>query len=83
MINDKESIAIATFVAFRKKYKEGLMTNNPNIIQLSQLLQQDWYRYCDAARVPEYIDQNDMNEILDAKTNWNRKNSLINLITIR
>ena len=73
MINDKESIAIATFVAFRKKYKEGLMTNNPNIIQLSQLLLQDWYRYCDAARVPEYIDQNDMNEILDAKTNWNRK----------
>lgn len=73
MINDKESIAIATFVAYRKKYKEGLMTNNPNIVQMAQLLQQDWMKYCDAARVPEYINQNDMNEILDAKTSWNRK----------
>ena len=73
LINDKESIAIATFIAWRKKYKEGLMTNNGNIIKAAQLLQQDWLKYCDAARVPEYINQNEMNEILEAKTSWNRK----------
>lgn len=72
-LNDKEALAIATYCAYIKKFKEGLMTNNPNIIQMSQLLEQKWYRYCDAARVPQHIDQNDMNEILDAKSNWNRK----------
>lgn len=72
-INDKESIAIATFCAYMSKYKEGLRTNNPNIIQMAQLLEQKWNRYCDAARVPVYFDQNDMNMILDAKTSWDRK----------
>ena len=43
------------------------------MLQEAQLLEQRWYRLCDAARVPIYIDQNDMNEILDAKTSWNRK----------
>lgn len=72
-INDKESIAIATYCAYIKKYKEGLITNNPNIIQMAQLLEQKWYRYCDAARVPMGFSQNDMNEILDVKTSWDRK----------
>ena len=73
MLSEKESLAIATFVAYRKKYKEGLMTNNANILQTAQLMLQDWLKYCDAARVPEYLNQNEMNDILDAKTNWNRK----------
>ena len=72
-INSKEAIAIATYCAYIKKYKEGLMTNNPNIINLAQTLEQKWYRYCDAARTPEYFSQNDMNEILDVKTSWDRK----------
>lgn len=72
-INDKECLAIATFCAYIKEFKEGLKTNNPNIVRLSQELERKWYKYCDAARVPEYIDQNDMNEILDAKSSWNRK----------
>ena len=49
------------FVAYRKKYKEGLMTNNANILQTAQLMLQDWLKYCDAARVPEYLNQNEMN----------------------
>lgn len=72
-IDDKECLAISTFCAYMKKYKEGLKTNNPNIIQMAQLLEQKWYRYCDAARVPASFSQNDMNEILDAKNSWDRK----------
>ena len=56
-----------------ERNKEGLMTNNANILQTAQLMLQDWLKYCDAARVPEYLNQNEMNDILDAKTNWNRK----------
>jgi len=30
-LTDKEANALATFVAYTQKYKEGLLTNNPNI----------------------------------------------------
>lgn len=72
-ITDDEAIAIATYCAYVTKFKEGLMTNNPNIIQMAQLLKQEWLQKCDAARVPSSISMNEMNEILDAKTSWNRK----------
>ncbi len=72
-ITEKEAMAIATYCAYSDKFKEGLITNNANIIQLSTLLKQEWNRQCDAARVTDYLSQNDMDEILDAKTSWNRK----------
>jgi len=34
-INDKEVIAIATFVAYVIKYKEALQTNNPNLLKIA------------------------------------------------
>ena len=43
------------------------------IVQMAQALEIKWNRQCDAARVPDSISQNEMNEILDAKSNWNRK----------
>lgn len=71
-ITDKEALAIATYVAYTQKYKEGIITNNAAITNMANLLKADWLKYCDAARVT-YINQNDMNEILDVKTSWNRK----------
>ena len=71
-LNDKEVIAIATYVAYTQKFKEGLITNNAAITNMANLLKAEWLKYCDAARV-DYINQNDMNNILDAKTSWNRK----------
>lgn len=72
-INEKEKDAIACYLAYTKKFKEGLKTHNQLILQESQLLEQRWYKLCDAARVPQRINQNEMNEILDVKTSWNRK----------
>lgn len=37
-LNDKEALAIATYVAYVSKFKEGLITNNPNLINLSNTL---------------------------------------------
>lgn len=71
-ITEKESIAIATYVAYVQKFKEGLITNNAAITNMANLLEAKWLKYCDAARI-DYINQNDMNNILDAKTSWNRK----------
>lgn len=72
-LTDKEALAIATYCAYITKYKEGLMTNNPTIIQMANTLKQQWLVQCDQARTPEYLNQNEMDQILDAKTNWNRK----------
>ena len=49
------------------------MTNNSNIISVANLLKQQWNVQCDQARVTDYLNQNEMDQILEAKTNWNRK----------
>ena len=72
-LTDKEVDAIAAYCAYTAKFKQYLQTNNKDILQAAQFLQNEWNRLCDAARVSEYISQNEMNDILDAKTSWNRK----------
>ena len=71
-LTNKEAIAISTYIAYTQKYKEGLKTNNGNIINLATNLYGIWLKQCDQARVTE-INQNDMNQILDVKTSWDRK----------
>ena len=72
-LTEKEKDAIACYCAYVKRFKEGWATHNQGMLQEAQLLEQKWLKLCDAARVPTYINQNDMNKILDAKTNWNCK----------
>jgi hypothetical protein len=72
-LNEKEKDAIACYCAYTKRFEEGWSKHNQQMLQEAQLMEQRWYRLCDAARVPKYINQNEMNEILDAKTSWNRK----------
>lgn len=72
-LTDKEAKAIATFIAYTQKYKEGLKTNNTVMINLAQNLEQKWLKYCDQARVSK-LSQNDMNQILNIKNSWNRHN---------
>ena len=72
-INDKEAIAIADYIAYTYKYKEAIKTSNAALMQIAKDLKQTWLFHCDQARVGEFISQNDMITILDAKTSWNRK----------
>lgn len=72
-LTDSEALAIATYCAYITKYKEGLITNNTNIISISNTLQQKWQIQCDQARTDQYLSQNEWDDILDSKTNWNRK----------
>lgn len=72
-LTDKEAMAIATYCAYVTKFKEGLRTNNANIIKISEELRRRWLTQCDQARIPEDISQNEIDEVLDAKNNWNRK----------
>lgn len=72
-ITDKEAMALATYCAYTYQFREGLKTNNPNIVKLAESLYQMWTRQCDQARVGYYMSQNDWDKVLDAKTSWNRK----------
>lgn len=72
-ITSEEALAIATDVASVELFKKGLSTNNQGLIQMSQVLEQKAARYIDQARIPESISDNEMNEILDAKTSADRK----------
>ncbi len=73
LLNQKELRAIGAYVAYVTLFKEGIRKRDGNIIQLAQSIKTDWLRLCNAARVPEYFSQNDMDRILDVKTSYNRK----------
>lgn len=70
-LSDKEAMAIATFIAYSEKFKEGLRTNNQNITNQAIQLQKIWLQQCDQARVTS-LNQNDMNQILEIKGSWDR-----------
>ena len=72
-INDKEAIAIADYIAYTVKYKEALRNNNSTTFQLAQTIKKQWLINCDAARVPEYVNQNEMNDLLEVMSSSNRK----------
>ena len=72
-ITDSEALAIAAYLGYTKFYKESLITRNAATLQFAQTMQMDWLKKCDAARVPDHISQNDINEVLDVKTSWDRK----------
>ena len=74
LINDKEMRAIASYIAYAYFYKEGLRKRDGNILQLAQTINQDWLKFCNSARIPTHLSQNDMDSILDAKLSWGRKN---------
>ena len=73
VINDKEAIAIADYIAYTIKYKEALRSNNQNVFQMAQTIKKQWLVHCDAARVPEYVSQNEMNDLLEVTSSYNRK----------
>lgn len=71
-ITDKEATAIATYIAYVIKYKEGLKTNNGDILKVSQMLYGQWLKQADQARTKQ-LSQNDMDAILEASSSWDRK----------
>lgn len=73
MITDDEALAIATYVASIDYLKRGLKTNNQALITLSKELERKTAIYTDQARIPEYLSQNELNEILDASVSHDRK----------
>jgi hypothetical protein len=72
-LNGKEVDAIAAFCAHADMFKASIRTRDQATLQLAQLMEQKWKNLCTQARVSEYINQNEMDEILNVQTSWDRK----------
>lgn len=72
-LTDREAEALATYCAYILKFREGLATNNQGLIQVSEMLRQKWLLQADQARNDYYMSQNEWDQVLNAKTDWNRK----------
>lgn len=72
-LNVKEIDAVAAFCAWANMRKKYLMTGDAGTLNRTQLLEANWKSLCTQARVPIYINQNEMDEILNAATSWDRK----------
>lgn len=73
LINEKEQKAIAAFIAYTETFKDALRRKDKNSLQIAQALKEEWLRKCNAARIPNHLSQNDMDQILDCKYRWDRK----------
>lgn len=69
----KEKEAIANYCAYVHMHKLGMATRDKSTVELSMMLKQEWNRTCDNARTPDYLNQNEVDEILQAKHSWDRK----------
>lgn len=72
-LTDSEARALATYCAYVLKYKEGIQTNNANTIRVAEDLRLKWLTQADQARTDYYFSQNEWDQVLDAKTSWNKK----------
>lgn len=73
LLNEKELDAIAGFCIWANTRKNAIMTKDNSTMQLAMYLEQNWKVLCSQARVPDYINQNEMDEILNVGSSWDRK----------
>lgn len=72
-LTDKEIDAIAAFVAYTSDFKAARMSRDKNAFEIANYMEQTWKRLCTAARVPQNLNQNEMDEILNVAASWDRK----------
>ena len=73
LVTDKEIDAIAAYVGYSLTYKDAIKFRDRSLMEIAQMLKQDWLRLCNAARIPSNLSQNDMDSILDVRVRWDRK----------
>lgn len=72
-LNEKELDAIAAFCAYSRTFKEALVTRNANTMKFAEVLKAEWLHKCTQSRVPNYMNQNELDEILNVGVSWDRK----------
>lgn len=72
-LNEKELDAIAAYCAYATDWKQARLTRDNFTFQMMQKSEQIWKSLCTQARVPDHVSQNDMDQILNVATSWDRK----------
>ena len=72
-LNESEVDAIAAFCAYTDTFKKALVVKDQTTLTFAQILEQKWLKKCTQARIPSSLSQNDMDEILNVSTSWDRK----------
>ena len=73
LITHKEITAISSFCIYVYNSKKLNITKDTTIANLLPMYKQDWERKCQNARMPEYMSQNDMDELANVGVSWDRK----------
>lgn len=71
MLTHAETRAIATYVAYIQMFKLALKKLADK--DMVMFLKKEWQRMMANARVPEFINQNEMNYLLNVANSWDRK----------
>jgi hypothetical protein len=82
-LNFKEVDAIAKYCAFVELQRKAMVTKDQSTFQMALVLKQQWQFAVEDARTPLYLNQNDMDKILDVQTSWDRKRFGISFKPIR
>lgn len=72
-LTDKEALAVANYISYTYKYKEYIKDRNQDTKQQAMDLKKEWLSSCLAARSPEYVSQEEMDQILNVQASWGRK----------
>jgi hypothetical protein len=73
LLNFKEVDAIAKYCAWIVTQKQAMITRDQATFQIAQMMRQQWQSSCDDARTPIYLNQNDMDRLLNVQSSWDRK----------
>lgn len=82
-LNYKEVEAITAYCAYVYTQKKAFQTKDAGMFQFAAKFESDWKRLVDAARSPIYINQNEMDNILNVSASWDRKRFGISYKPIR
>lgn len=72
-LTEKELEAIVAYCAYISDLKEARITRDKSTMELALYMEQKWKKACTQARIPDYINQNEFDEILNVSSSWDRK----------
>lgn len=72
-LTEKELDAIVAYCAYVHDLKEARISRDKSTMELAMYMEQKWKKACTQARIPDYINQNEFDEILNVSNSWDRK----------
>lgn len=72
-LTETEVEAIATFCVYTQDFKDARISRDRSTLEMASFMENKWKQLCTQARIPELINQNEMDEVLNASNSWDRK----------